>query len=171
MKSILINDNSGNNTNILQINENKLVSSATISNYIQFFDIKNNFEEIKTIQNISVNCCWNSLEIFKENILLIGGSNNNGIYLIDTDNYQIISNFLKNFDIYSIIKLKNDNILIGCKSSDDYSLIEYKYDNNNLIKIKSKDKAHSNSIAGLLELKDDVIISCSCDPSIKFWIA
>lgn len=170
MKSIVINDNYGNNTNILQINENKLVSSATISNYIKFFDRKNNFEEIKTIQNISVNCFWNSLEIFKENILLIGGSNNNGIYLIDTDNYQIISNFLKNFEIYSIIKLKNGNILIGCKSSDDYYLIEYKYDNNNLIKIKSKNKSHSNSIIGLLELKDEVIISCSCDRSIKFSI-
>lgn len=94
MKSKIINDNSGINTNILQINENKLVSSATKSDYIKFFDIQNNFEEIKTIKNISVNCCWNSLEIFKENILLIGGSDTNGIYLIDTNNYQIISNFL-----------------------------------------------------------------------------
>lgn len=37
-------------------------------------------------------------------------------------------------------------------------VIEYKYDNNNLIKIKSKGKEHSNSITGLLELKDEVII-------------
>ncbi len=66
LKSIIISDTSGNNTNILQINENKLVSSATKSNYIKFFDIQNNFEEIKTIKNISVNCCWNSLELFKK---------------------------------------------------------------------------------------------------------
>ena len=68
------------------------------------------------------------------------------------------------------MKLKNGNILVGCQSSNDNSLIEYKYDNYNLIKIKSKDKAYSKSITGLLELKDEVIISCSCDCSIKFWI-
>ena len=170
MKSKIISDNSGINTNILQINENKLVSSATKSDYIKIFDIQNNFEEIKTTKNISVNCCWNSLEIFKENILLIGGSDTNGIYLIDTNNYQIISNFLQNFEIYSIIKLKNGNFLIGCKSNYYYSLIEYKYENNNLIKIKSKDKVHSNYITGLIEIKDEIIISCSCDCSIKFWM-
>lgn len=60
----------GNNTNVLQINENKLISSATISNYIIFFDIKNNFEEIRAIKSISGNCCWNSLERIKENIIL-----------------------------------------------------------------------------------------------------
>ena len=91
------------------------------------------------------------MEIFNENILLIGGSDNNGIYLIDINNYQIISNILKNLEIYSIIKLKNGNILIGCKNnnSTDNSLIEYKYDNSNLIKIKSIDIAHSKFISGL----------------------
>ena len=55
IKSIIISDNSGKNTNILQINENKLVSSSVESNYIKFFDIKQDFEEITTIKNISVN--------------------------------------------------------------------------------------------------------------------
>ena len=32
---------------------------------------------------------------------------------IDTNNYQTISNILKDFGIYSIIKLKNGNILMG----------------------------------------------------------
>ena len=67
IKSIIISDNSGKNTNILQINENKLVSSAVDSNYIKFFDIKKDFDEITTIKNISVNWCWNSMELFKEN--------------------------------------------------------------------------------------------------------
>ena len=76
IKSIIISDNSGKNTNILQINENKLVSSSVESSYIKFFDIKQNFEEITTIKDISVNWSWNSMEIFNENILLIGGSDN-----------------------------------------------------------------------------------------------
>ena len=170
MKSIVISDNYGQNTNVLQINENKLVSSAYISNYIKFFDIKNNYNEITTIKNISVNWSWNSMEIFNKIILLIGGSDNNGIYLIDTNNYQIISNILKDFGIYSIIKLSNGNILIGCESGKDNSLIEYKYDNNNLIKVKTKEKAHSLPIAGLNEMKDGIIISYSVDHSIKLWI-
>ena len=172
IKSIIISDNSGKNTNILQINENKLVSSSVESNYIKFFDIKQDFEEITTIKNISVNWSWNSMEIFNENILLIGGSDNNGIYLIDINNYQIISNILKNLEIYSIIKLKNGNILIGCKNnnSTDNSLIEYKYDNSNLIKIKSIDIAHSKFISGLIEMNNKEIITCSGDCSIKFCI-
>ena len=171
IKSIIISDNSGKNTNILQINENKLVSSSVESNYIKFFDIKQDFEEITTIKNISVNWSWNSMEMINKIILLIGGSYNNGIYLIDTNNYQIISNILKDLGIYSIIKLNNGNILIGCKSGkDNDSLIEYKYDNNNLIKIKSKEKAHSNFITGLKQMKDGIIISYSADNSIRFWI-
>ena len=131
IKSIIISDNSGKNTNILQINENKL-SSSVESSYIKFFDIKQNFEEITTIKDISVNWSWNSMEIFNENILLIGGSDNKWIYLIDINNYQIISNILKDLEIYSIIKLKNGNILIGCKNNSKDSIIEYKYDNTNL---------------------------------------
>ena len=170
IKSIIISDNSGKNTNILQINENKLVSSAVDSNYIKFFDIKKDFDEITTIKNISVNWCWNSMELFKENILLIGGSDKNGIYLIDTNNYQIISNILKDLGIYSIIMLKNGNILFGCQNSNNDSLIEYKYDNANLIKIKSIEIAHSNFITSLIEMNNEEIITCSSDCSIKFWI-
>lgn len=60
-------------TNILLINENKLVSSAFTSNYIKFFDIKQNFNEITTIKNITFNWGWNSMVLFNENIVIIGG--------------------------------------------------------------------------------------------------
>ena len=45
-------NNSNFRTNILRINKDKLVSSAYLSNYIKFWDIKNNFNEIKTLKNI-----------------------------------------------------------------------------------------------------------------------
>ena len=60
----------------------------------------------------------------------------------------------------------NGNILIGCYDENNkYSLIEYKYENNNLIKILSKDNAHSSHIWGLIEMNDGIIISCSEDKS------
>ena len=156
-------------TNILRINKDKLVSSAYRSNYIKFWDIKNNFKEIKTLNNIET-CYWNSMSMINDNILLIGGYSF-GIYIINTDNYQIMSQAHKNIKyINSIIELKNRNILIGCYDENNkYSLIEYKYENNNLIKILSKDNAHSNNINGLIEMGDGMIVSCSEDKSIKFW--
>ena len=64
----------------------------------------------------------------------------------------------------------NGNILIGCcDENNKYNLIEYKYENNNLIKILSKDNAHSNNIFGLIEMNDGMIISCSSDNIIKYW--
>ena len=109
--------------------------------------------------------------IFKENILIIGGIENKGIYLIDTNSYKIVSNILEDFNIYSVIKLINGNILIGCNyNNKNNSLIEFQYDNNELIKIKSKEFAHSNAIVGLFEMEENIIISSSGDCSIKFWV-
>jgi WD40 repeat protein len=160
-KSIIIGY-SYDNSNILQINENKLVSSST--DYITFFDIKNNFNEIKKIEDICSNSFCNSMTMFNENILIIGGLNS-GIYLIDTNNYQVISELLQNDIFYSIIRLANGNILVGAYSS----LIEYKYDNNNFIELKSKYIEDSDTITSLIEINDEVIISCSFDSSIKFF--
>ena len=157
-------------TNILRINKDKLVSSAYGSNYIKFWDIKNNFNEIKTLNNIET-FYWNSMCMINDNILLIGGYSSGGIYIINTDNYEIISQVHKNIKyVYSIIELMNGNILIGCYDENNkYSLIEYKYENNNLIKILSKDNAHSSNIYGLIEMDDGMIISCSADNIIKYW--
>ena len=172
IKTITISDNCGSNTNILQINKNEIITAAQSSNYIKFFDIKNDFKEITTIKNISINWSWNSLLMINETILLIGGFDGNGIYLIDIINHQIISNIYKEFGIYSAIKLKNGNILIGCYENNNHSLVEFKFDNSkkDLDKIKSKEFVHSNTIVGLIEVDDGSIISCSSDFSIKFWV-
>jgi WD40 repeat protein len=161
--------NSNHYTNILRINKDKLVSSAYSSNYIKFWDIKNNFNEIKTLNNIET-CVPNAMSMINDNILLIGGYSS-GIYIINTDNYEIISQVHKNIKyVNSIIELMNGNILIGCYDENNkYSLIEYKYENNNLIKILSKDNAHSNAIYGLIEMDDGISISCSGDKIIKYW--
>ena len=135
------------------------------------WDIKNNFNEIKTLENIST---WgsNAMCMINENILLIGGYSSNGIYIINTDNYQLISQIEKGKKsyVYSIIELMNGNILVGCQDENSkYSLIEYKYENNTLIQLISKDNAHTSYILGLIEMDDGVIVSCSSDKKIKFW--
>ena len=164
--------NNESNTNILRINKDKLVSSAYSSNYIKFWDIKNNFNELKTLNNIVVTWWMNGMCLTNENILLVGGYSSNGIYIINTDNYQIIAQIHKNLQyVYSIIELMNGNILIGCEDENSkYSLIEYKYENNNLIKLFSKDNAHTSYIYSLIEMNDGIIISGSSDNKIKFWL-
>jgi len=161
--------NNNSRTNILRINKDRLVSSAYSNNYIKFWDIKSNFNEIKTLNKIET-YGLNAMCMINDNILLIGG-HSSGIYIINTDNYQIISQVHKNNKyVYSIIELINGNILIGCYDENNkHSLIEYKYENNNLIKILSKDNAHSSYIRGLIEMNDGMIISCSDDKSIKYW--
>ena len=52
----------------------------------------------------------------------------------------------------------------------DNSLIEYKYNNTNLIKVNSKENAHSELIISLKEMDDEAIVSYSFYHSIKFWI-
>ena len=159
-------------TNILRINKDKLVSSANSSNYIKFWDIKNNFNELKTLNNIVVTWWINGMCLINENILLVGGYSSNGIYIINTDNYQIIAKIHKNIkEVDSIIELMNGNILIGCYDENSKnSLIEYKYENNNLIKLFSKDNAHNGDIRSLIEMNDGIIISGSGDSKIKFWL-
>ena len=159
-------------TNILKINESKLVSSDTDFNYIKFWDINNNFTLITTVKNDNF-CGWrNSMCVIKEDLLLIG-TYSIGIYIIDTVNYKIIANlFKKDFnEIFSIIELSNTNILIGLKNNKNkkYYIIEYKYENNNLIEIRSKQDAHEKAINGFIEMYDGTIISYSEDTTIKFW--
>ena len=180
--TLIINDEIGFSTNILKVNENKIVSAATKSNYIKFWNI-NTYKNIGTINNIV--CHWNrnSMKMINNNTLFIGGDEYNGIYLIDVCNYQVTSLIIdaKIVCISTIIKLYNGNILIGCKkenkSKDEnisysYSLIEYKYNYNEktLIKIRTKENAHNDIITAILNLDHNEIVSCSLDKEIKFWI-
>ena len=170
IKTLFICNNDDIRINILKINSYKIVASSNEGKCIKFFSVYDDINEITTINNINCNGWQNSMCMIKENILLIGGEYTDGIYLIDCQQYKIISSIKQKIYIQSIFKLYNDNILIGCKDENyNYSIIEYKYENNNLIKIKSKENAHSQAILGLAENKDGIIISSSDDRTIKLW--
>ena len=109
--------------------------------------------------------------VFDDNTLLIGGYESSGIYLINTLKHEVISIVNNNIkEVNSFLKLSNGNILIGCKDENNAnSLIEYKFYNNNLIKINSKENSHKKDIYSLIEMKDGTIVSSSADVYIKFW--
>ena len=151
---------------VISINENKIVSFA-VDNSIIFWD--NYFKQIKKIELKAMSYSCNSMQVINDNILLIGVTD--GIYIINTDNYQTINHFKNNISrVDSIIELSNGNILIGCYDKDSkHSLIEYKYENNELIQTKFKQAAHDGYINGLIENEDGTIISSATDNTIKFW--
>ena len=178
--TIEVNEEIGYSTNILKIKENELVSAASNANYIIFWNL-NTFSSKKKIDNIVCNWNRNSMKLINRNTLFIGGDEFNGIYLIDIDNYEVTYLLIDNniLSITTIVKLSNNNILIGCKKQetihedetlDSYYLIEYEYKDNTLTKVKEKENVHSNLITGLINLNNLEIVSCSLDGDIKFWI-
>ena len=56
---------------------------------------------------------------------------------------------------------KNDN--------DNYSIVKYKYENQNLTKIIEREKAHESEIYTCIELNDGIIVSGLKDKLIKLW--
>ena len=136
-------------TNLLKINDNEFVGSS-----------KNN----------KCNGYPNSMAI-KDDILLVGGQQCEGIYLISLKNYELIGKAKTDilFDVFSIINLSNGNILAGIEEDKrNFSIVEYKVENNDLIEVKRKNYAHSLNIFNLIEI-NGTIISNSNDGTIKFW--
>ena len=125
------------------------------------------------MENIELNKSLNLICMVNDNILFVA-KRENGMYLIDINKYEIIANIFKKFKLYSVIRLRNGNILIGYKDKKEQnSIIEYKYksdnNNNNLLKVNETENAHEEKINGLIEMKNGTIITCSYDKTIKFW--
>ena len=136
----------GDLTNILKINENKLVSSSGQNHIMKFFDLNNDFKELSTLTLVKPFIICYCMCMVDDQNLLLGGVNE--IALVNINTYQLISHNLLNYStnlyIQSIIKLRNGNILTGFNfdCTGKYCLCEYKFENNNLIEIKSKKSAH-----------------------------
>jgi WD40 repeat protein len=166
-----ISDTDNSDTNILLINENEIVSSSFDDKYIIFWNLKKNFSKIKKFEDIDCNYSKNSICLIHDNYLLIGGyENNKGIYLININNHETIKNIVSTLNyVCSIFELLNGTILVGAFENHKFCLINYKFVNDNLIKIKSKESAHKGEIFDIIGLEDGTIISCSDDSTIKFW--
>ena len=157
-------------TNLLKINDIEFVGSSKDNKCVQFFiggedDIVDN----KLIENINSN--GNPDSMVKHNdILLVGGQQCEGIYLISLKKYELIGKTQTNlFDIYSIINLTNGNMLAGVEEDNrNFALVEYKIENNELIEVKRKQYAHALNIFNIIE-RNGIVITNSNDGTIKFW--
>jgi WD40 repeat protein len=167
------------NTNIVLINENLLLCSSISDEELKFFDIKNDYKLMFSFSNVQ--CCFsrNSISYIEEkDLLLVGGTNNNGIYMFKLQKIpHLIEKFFPNIIncVYSIILMDNDNILVGLEENLDgeavNSIFKFKIDKNNkLININKKSNAHKELINGLIDWKEKkLIVSCSKDTKVKLW--
>ena len=157
-------------TNLLKINDVEFVGSSKDNQCIQFFiGGEDDIVENKLIKNINSN--GNSDSMIKHNdILLVGGQQCEGIYLINLKNYELIGKTKTElYDVYSIINLTNGNILSGVEEYHrNFSFVEYKIENNELIEVKRKQYAHALNIFNIIE-RNGIIITNSNDSTIKFW--
>ena len=148
---------------MLQVNPEEIVISGE-NDKIQFFEI--NSRKLKEIINIYRDIHWspgNVLCMINEKCLCVGGQDK--ITLIDVYNKNIIREFIDNGIHQCILKL-NDNILITGKNNGD--ITQWKINENNLIIISKKGKAHQNTIREIIRF-NNLLISCSSDYSIKIW--
>ena len=112
-----------------------------------------------------VDCCdSNSLLEIDNNRIIVGGENVITIVNISNDiiEHQIENNKLN--DVWSLIQLRDGNILCGC----DYGLICLYDIKLNTLSFREK-KIHYGSVYCLLNLNQYQFISSSCFGDIKVW--
>jgi len=158
--------------NILKINEEQFVTSSCSDSCLKFWNA-NNYSNIETIKNISIEWTYDLMCLIDNDLLCVGGKDSKGFYLIKISSHQLIKNILGPKTIYSIVQCVDGLFLCSIiNENGNYSLAKYEYDfeNKNLKKVIEKEKPHDNgSIYAAIELNRRTIASCSSDYSIKLW--
>ena len=167
--TINFQNNSYSWCNILKLNENEFVTSSYGDKCLKFWN-SNNFTNISTINNIE-SYGWPKRNLCKLNddILCVGGINSKGFYLIKISTHQLLTNITGPNYIYSIYKCFDGLFLCSIYENNNHSLVKYKYENQNLIKIIEKEKAHTSYIYTCIELNDEIIASGGSDNIIRLW--
>ena len=163
--------NNNSSCNILKFNDNEFVTSSVDDKCIKFWNL-DDYSNISTINNIETYWPVKNLCLLDDDILCVGGNNSKGFYLIKISTHQMIKNILGPKVIYSINECIDGLFLCSIiDDKDNHNLIKYKYENNNLIKVTEKIKAHNNYIYSCVELNDGEIASGGDGDnySIKLW--
>ena len=158
-----LNDISCVHSILLLENKNKLISSGLGGTKIWNFDIKeiNNIKLIKSFENIKCNC-WNAINKFNDDSIIIGGKTLN---IISLSQEKIIKSINIPFCCYGTYIFEEKGIfLIGGESND---IIIYNY--NTFEYIKTIKDAHYRNIVGFCKINNDLISTFSFDNTIKFW--
>ena len=154
---------------INQIKENEICYSETHdydfnNSKICFYDI--NEKKIKSsISNISKSA-YSPFIMISKDLLFISGENK--ISIININYYELIREIeVPNSGLIYGTCILNKNILF---TGDEKGIIrEWKIEEDNLILISKKEKAHEGYIYSLLNIGNGYIASCSFDKSIKIW--
>ena len=104
--------------------------------------------------------------MIKKNLLLIPGTNK--ISIINTEQYKLIRTIeVPNSNLIMGVCLLNKDILL----TGDYTgaIRQWKIEENNLILMSKKEKAHDSWINVLLNLGNGLFASGSDDKTIKIW--
>ena len=161
--NIKFNDNQiGQFNEMLPVKKGELVLCGQ-KDKIQFFEL--NSRKLKEIININRDIRFDASKLLcmiNERCLCVGGANK--ITLIDIYNKNIIREIEESGNHRCLYKL-NDNILLTGKDND---ITQWKINDNNLTLVCKKEKAHQDSIREIIRF-NNLIISCSCDNSIKVW--
>ena len=130
-------------------------------------DINNiNFENIKLIKEYEDTFCgWNNALCKIDNNKIIIGGNENGIMSVISIQDNQIKKIFNNFCVWGICFIKNKNVFLVSGKSNNINI--YGCDNYNCL--QCVENAHYNSINGLIETKDESILSYSNDKWIKEW--
>ena len=146
----------------LEIKFNIIVVDICDQNIINFWDL-NNKKKFKTIDSIEIFGNYgNKFSLLNENILLYGSDS---IYVIDIINYKIINNFSTDFYSNSLLVL-NNNIFSVHNNGNIY---QWKFENNKLIIVNEKIKAHQNKILNIIKYNENILITSDSQGLIKIW--
>ena len=158
------------NCNILKLNKNEFVTSSWGDKNLKFWNL-NNYTNINVMNNIESIWTRKNMCLLEDDILCIGGDNLKGFYLIKISTHQLIKNIKGPF-IFTINECLDNLFLCSLVNEEGYnSLVKYKYEYPNLVKVFEKEKAHNNNIIACVELNDGIIASGGDGDnySIKLW--
>ena len=160
-------ENKQKNANAIIINKNEF---ATLSyETIKFWNL--NFENFKTINNINGSVFNQSMEMINNDILCIGCRDFFGFCFIKISTHQIMLRIKGPRIIFSLIKCKNDSFVASMiDENNKISIVKFKYNNVDLVKIYENNQNHDKLILNLTELNNGEIAAGSNDGIIKFYI-
>ena len=178
-------------SNIVLINNDLLLCTSMSDYTLRFYEINNNFQLAFYFNDIDFSFSRNSiLYINEKDLLLVGGKDDNGIYLFKL---KKIPAFIGKFScdwinkVNSIILLEDGDILMGVKEKNkekekggefggdenekySYSICKFGINENKFTLLDKVKNAHKDLINGMIYWKKyDLFLSCSGDRKIKIW--
>ena len=147
-------------SNIIQTKDNEICYYESNNNTICFYDLL----ERKVKASISNINTLNMIMMTKDLLLITGVDK---ISIINVNNYKLRIIDVPGADWIRGVCMLNQNMLL---TGDDEGIIrQWRIEGDKLFLLSKKEKAHNDSITGLLNLRNGHIASGSWDKTIKIW--